>query len=619
MRTALIILVLALSVPAAAAPRPELALGAMVDAADSCPAAQGARKHFLVQARTFADKGLIRRVHKYEDIGKYRTVLDLNASKLEPEIREIHALQMADNESSDRVAHELPMMAAAYRMTGDTLYRDRVVEQLREMTTWKPFQRPGWAVYENGRRPPPDGNDGTWLATGRSIAAIADALEIMPPDSIPPDVRAGLEKRLAEEIPLVIDDWKAKRQWFVRWKNPMTNQWVLPTCGLIRACLVLGPDQNREAYEFGVRNLLEAIDSHGSEGEFEEGISYAQFTVLYMFNTARAMAVSGDSRALDRPFLKRFSTWAVHHQQPASSVINCFDAGAVRIGWSGFLRPVLSLAAVCSGDETARWGLQNIGWCTYNLQMMLAAALPPVGEECAPPLYAYYDRARRVNWRDSWDDKGSGVWVRGGHPLDGHDHLDRGHVNLIIKGKPVLMEAGTPNYGSDNIRACQSCVGHNVLQIGDKPALRKPAPISIEKLDSTGGSIEVDGSQCYEDVDSWQRKVVWDASEMLVRDRVRLKTGRTDNIRFRWHLVTEQPAEIAGRDGRFRVRWDDVVILIRASSPIAVTQSMLPDATMAPGPADSSNDHRHTCVLVESASPAGEIEITTTVRRRSAD
>src|SRR5690606_7346869 len=134
--------------------------------------------------------------------------------------------------------------------------------------------------------------------------------------------------------------WETKRPWFVRGENPITNQWVLPTEGLVTACLVVGKDRFPDAYELGVANLLKALDAHGPDGEFEEGVGYASFTVTSMLHAAHIMAVHGDRRALERPFLARFPTWLVHHLQPGDMLINCFDAGPAYDG-AARLRPLL--------------------------------------------------------------------------------------------------------------------------------------------------------------------------------------------------------------------------------------------------------------------------------------
>ncbi|MFQ3549111.1 MAG: hypothetical protein SNJ70_05120 [Armatimonadota bacterium] len=98
--------------------------------------------------------------------------------------------------------------------------------------------------------------------------------------------------------------------------------------------------------------------------------------------------------------------------------------------------------------------------------------LSNISDEYAPTLFANYERATMLMWRSSWKDNASGVWIRGGHKTDQHDHQDRGHVNLIFFGTSILNETGTPYYHSGNLKFNQSNEGHNVLQIDDNPALK---------------------------------------------------------------------------------------------------------------------------------------------------
>ncbi|MFP4026606.1 MAG: hypothetical protein ACLFWL_02315 [Candidatus Brocadiia bacterium] len=211
------------------------------------------RRQFVKSAEKILQTPLIRRVYTYDEVGENRTRLDGRAEYLEDEIRETFALAMSDCSTNGTAAKELPLLAAAYRLTGREDFRQRLVEQLREMTTWLPLQRPGWTLFKPGARLPEDGMDGSWLATGSGVRAIGDALEIMPDESIPQELLNGLHELLEREIEQIVGDWREKRQWFVRTENPRTNQWALPTEGLVRACLIKGPQQCEEQYQLGVK------------------------------------------------------------------------------------------------------------------------------------------------------------------------------------------------------------------------------------------------------------------------------------------------------------------------------------------------------------------------------
>ncbi len=237
-----------------------------------------------------------------------------------------------------------------------------------------------------------------------------------------------------------------------------------------------------------------------------------------------------------------------------------------------------------------------------------------------------------MNWRDSWEDDATGVWVRGGHQLDQHDHQDRGHVNFICRGQPILIEAGTPDYSNPRIMThYTSNVGHNVLQIGAQmptppfpPAdyvclagWQKPhtvAPLTVRRLDQSGGEVSVDVSAGYQETETWAREVTWTGSELTVRDIVKLGPGVSDIIVFRWHLGVWEPISITARGHRHRVEWAEAVITFEATAPLQVSQDVLPDATLGGDrPKDEQGDPLHTCVVVRSRGEVGKLSLTTKV------
>jgi hypothetical protein len=413
---------------------------------------------------------------------------------------------------------------------------------------------------------------------------------------------------------------------------PQTNQWVLPTEGLIRACLVLGKDRYAAEYELGVANLVRALDVQGKQGEFNEGIGYAMFTVRSMLAAAHAMAAQGDARALEHPFLRGFPNWAVHHLQPGRFRVNCFDAGGARTPRSdGGARQLFETLARFAQSQPAGWALSNLyDGPTDSLVGLLAgtATLPHVGESLrdsqpvserpayVTPCFAFYDGpARRVNWRSSWADDADGVWVRGGHPLDGHDHFDRGHVNYIVRGKPLLIEAGTPGYDNPAIHTLYSTVvGHNVLEVEGLKPKKAPASITVSRLDASGGDLTVDGTACYPGLKQWRRRVSWDQSQLVVQDQVAAPAEKPAVMLFRWHLGNDQPAEISGEAGRWRVVWPEGALALTSSVPLTVTQEKLPDNTVCLGRKDNGWDFMHTCVVVRTVHSASSADLTTTVR-----
>jgi hypothetical protein len=248
----------------------------------------------------------------------------------------------------------------------------------------------------------------------------------------------------------------------------------------------------------------------------------------------------------------------------------------------------------------------------------------------APPTFGAYQRATRVNWRDSWDDNGTGVWVRGGNKLDGHDHQDRGHVNFILHARPILIEAGTPSYDTpDMLSHYTSGAGHNVLQIGTLPPPRigqfkvdqhvrvpgwqKPAcvaPITVRRLDATQGDVQVDGTACYDGLQAWTRSVSWNAAELHVHDKVALAKGE-EVIQFRWHLGTDDPVRIEGQGLHFTIAWPGAKLTLAASTPLTVSQETMPDNTLKTVPWQNFHPNLHTCLVVRSAGKVKSLELNT--------
>lgn len=573
-----------------------------------------ARDRLIAAARRVLKLPLIRRVYRYEEIGRHRTWLDGRARPLKEPMHTIFALAMSDHGTNQLLAAELPLLATAARLSGDAHFIRRVQAQLHEMASWSPLQRPGWCAY--GDRLPPDGKDGNWLATGTGVRAIADALEILGRDQVPPETVARLDQLLAAEIVSIVDDWTAKRPWFVKAPMPLTNQWVLPTEGLIRACLVLGRERHQAAYETGVANLMAHLNFHGPQGAFEEGLHYADFTVQSLMATARAMALSGDRRAMDHPFLKNFPLWALHHFQPGGLIINAFDAFAAVRGNQQLLKNTFAMAAVALDSREALWALDHLVGGPDNSVAGLASRILPRGKPLTPVLYAAYRRAARVNWRSGWETAATGIWIRGGDRFDTHDHQDRGHVNVVLQGQPVFIEAGTPAYHNPRMTAdYASGRGHNVLQLGEEapgkvgpgrtlPAgWQKPgtvAPMVIRRLDGRGGDVRVDGTAGYEGLSAWRRRVVWDKNQVSIEDAVGLKPGLRQVMVFRWHLgFARRPRVMRNADG-ICVQGSGIRVVIAADVPLEVGVERMPDHTLRFRKWDDPRpDSQHICLVVK--------------------
>lgn len=570
----------------------------------------------LIQSgKGVATRDVLRRSYSLEQLTGSKKKVDSRASLLNGKAKETFALAMSDSHLTGSLVDWLPVSAAAYRLSGDGAIKTWIVNQLSEISSWDKLQRPGWTLTTPVGTRLPESGDGSWLATGWGVRAIADTLEILPENDVPSDIKSKIDDLLIREIKEITADWELKRQWFVKNGAVTSNQWVLPTTGLIRACIVVGKDRFREAYELGVSNILKTLDASGSKGEWDEGLTYATMTLPEILHTARAMASIGDDRLINHPYLQNLSTWLAHHLQPGKYLINAFDSSynssSPGLVGTGLLRELFSLLVLSQGDGVARWTLwHQLGGPRPTLAGIGAMLVGPT--DVPPATWGIYERATRVNWRSSWEDDASGIWIRGGHERDFHDHTDRGHVSFSISGKPILIEAGTPDYGHAELdRYFKSVRGHSVLEVESKDALRKPAPITVRSLGKDGGALRVDASLGYPSLERWTRDVEFGETRLLVRDEVIVKNGKYENLIFRWHLGTPARVALTGGKRDFVASWDNTVITIRASAEVKLDQYDAEDRTL------NRPEHKgnHVVLEVRSKTPISQLTITTEFRK----
>lgn len=520
------------------------------------------------------------------------------------------ALSLGDANANGTLAVRLPRMAAAYRFTGDGKLLDATLAQLKEMSGWMPLERPGSVSTRANISPAP------WLGSGWGVRAVTETLAILPPEKVPADLREALVSLLESEIRDVRTAWKEKRLWYTKEESAYSNQWMVPMEGLLRASVFLGKEKHGDDYEFAVAGLLKSLDMQGKEGEFAEGFSYAGLTMSSVFSSADAAASTGDRRLADHPYLKKFPTWYAHHLQPGGGMINAFDSKG------GDLDPhLLSRMIVVTGSPEARWMVDKMfkGRYGHTLNGLVAQWVSNGIEPREPALWANYEMAPRINWRESWDDETSaGFWMRGGHESDSHDHMDRGHVSFRIGKRELLIEAGLLSYGvPQHPTHYKSVAGHNVLQVGyAKPGELKPdvlkkagqilnrehrsAPITVKRMDGNGGEASVDVSGCYDATEKWVRNVSWDNKGVEVVDEVELK--KADGVTFRWHLgvPADSPAEIS-QDG---VTVGGIRVLLDAGEPIEVSVEPMPGYDSA-----LKEETMHACVVVRPKSPVKEFSL----------
>ncbi|QYY34515.1 heparinase II/III family protein [Ruficoccus sp. ZRK36] len=589
------------------------------------------RKVLVDRATVSLKKPIVRRAYNLEELkNSPRIYWDPRYSTSDESFREAFALGRSDATASDTIVNEAYLLASAYVLTDDRAYLQHALDQVEELTTWDPLQRPGWSSYSRQAPPPPDG-DGVWLATGRGIQTCVEVLDILPPEEISPELRAAVDALFEREVARILDDWKNERPWYVRGHVVFSNQWALPMAGLVNATLFLGRDKHPEAYEYGVQCLLETMDSQGEKGEFVEGLMYSAVTVASLMSAAYHSALDGDRRLIDHPFLKNYPVWIAAQIQPGEYIVNNFDNGFGARGGLVRFMSMFSRSAVLLGSPEGLWVRNHYSKTRDPSLYGLLCATIPATDAVEPPLYNEFPKNQTVIWRDSWEDNASGFWMRGGSKTDFHDHQDRGHINFISEGRAILIEAGTFSYGDPDVFLRSRYVtAHNVLQVGDLDLAnsteeellaagqprgdgQKEAPLSVDWLDLDGGSVSADMSGAYPAVKVWTRSAQWDAHTVEVTDEVVMETP--DIALFRWHLAApaedikwrywKMPkAELTLEPGILKA--EGYTIRFSANQPITARLETVLDNTIG-------RKSPHYCLVIRSEQPVEALKLSTLI------
>ena len=536
--------------------------------------------------------------------------------------KEVFALAMSDIGQAHFVRSSGVPLALLAVYTNKPEYLERALDILSEMRSHRPLQRQGWTAYLPSAQLAA-GGDGVFLGTSWGLNGIIDMLTILG-DRVPSAIRSDLESLIREEVSRIAKDWAEERPWYVKGRTVQSNQWIEPSLALARACLFLKDRRLDAAYNLATENLASSLATFSEDGAFAEGVTYASMTVGPMFDLLDEMARSGDLRCQQYPYVRNAWKWFLHMHMPGGRYVNCFDSRMGFVPAWALRTPLPSLisAAMGSGDPLAVERLRSFfpvgdaSLTAVRYQAAIGAAGAPAAALGDLPTYAHFPSQALLTWRSRWEapsgqQTAMGVWVRGGSITDSHSHRDQGHLSVYWGSRPILIEAGTPDYSNPDMEPkYASAAGHSIMQVSElRPRGRAVAvPLSIARLDSEGGRVSMDTSAAYvAPVQSCSRSVEWDRSGVVeISDAVVFTTYRPAATEiYRLHLGARTAVEIRGTAYGWAVAWPGTLIEIRSSESIDLRQQMWPDAD-APG-------SEHVALSIVCAGPIQSLQLATTV------
>jgi hypothetical protein len=464
---------------------------------------------------------------------------------------ELYGLATYDIGVGDLLIYEMPLIAAAYVITGDQKFIDYLARQIDEIAGWEKFQRPGWTLTIKSTKRGPDYDDGVFIATGAIITGVVQSLGIVGDSALPPETVKKIKHRLEIEMKQIMADFKAERVYYAREKMYQSNPWIGTMQGQLLAACYLGKELYPEEYAYARQGLALSVESPESSSGFSEGFIYGASRVLPGLALVNYYLQQEGDFSFDKfSLFQQYPDWICAHYQPGKNIVNCFDGyTAQRNMYDRSFNPFITQLAVLSRNPHLLWILATQHqFAEPGLAGILFDAFDPLQFK-EPPLFAVFDPGMLLTWRNSWQENASGVWIRGRHEKDFHVHSDSGHVNFIWKGIPVLIEAGTPGYSDIDFSAkyYSSLFGHNVVQIGSETVLKNPrdtetrAPITVRSLNAQGGDVSIDSTDSYLNKPlKVERQVKWDADTVTITDHILL--SKPEKIIIRFHTSSDMDA-----------------------------------------------------------------------------
>jgi len=534
---------------------------------------------------------------------RYASMSEMPANKIDPMVngtppsrKELFALATVDCTQTNWLMTNGAMAAVAAKQSGDAARLQSCIAMLEELNKANPLQRTGWTSYDPAVPIPPDG-DGVWLATGWGLTAIADMCMILG-DSIPPELRGRLEAQTREEIKRICVDWRDRRPWFVKSNYVVSNQWIEPNLGLIRACLFLGDPALLPAYNLGVENILASLAAQGDRGEFLEGVSYAVMSLQGVHEVMELVKLTGDSRAASSGFGSNNWKWFSNMHLPGNLLVNCYDSKlsmlpdyCFTVPFSGF-----SSGAIASGPDSVssmRFLYPNptpIGELSALKYADFLAASSQSARMDLPP-FAYFPGQEMVVWRTRFEPIAApqtayALWLKGGGLRENHIHREQGHVTIVVGNRLVISNCGTTEYNAPDYESGYAGPGgSSMMQVAGLKPCHQPvnAPIFVNSLGTAGGNVDMNTSAAHPGANC-TRNVSWDsAGNVRIIDNVSLPSAAASGTEiYRFHTGSAAQLNISGSDKEWDVTWNGTTLHLSADSPIVVDQVTSPNKIKAP-------------------------------------
>lgn len=436
-------------------------------------------------------------------------------------------------DQSRRALDRIYTLALLYRLTEETRYRDRAVQEMRaaaEMPDWNPSH---------------------FLDTAEMTHALAIGYDWLY-RSLSDDERlwirrAIVEKGLKPSLPI----YRERRSWARAHHN--WNQVCNGGMGI--GALAIAEDEAelaRSIVSSAVASIPLAMNSYAPDGGWNEGPGYWHYATRYnvYFLAALESALGTDFGLATLPGFDGAGRFRVYFSGPSNRTFNYADAGdtvgnAEEMFWLArrFKEPVYAFDEHSQLARSSRAHALDLVW-------YVADAKSPA--DAAWPLNAMFKGVNVAFLRSSWDSPDRiFMGVKGGDNKANHSHLDLGTFVMDIGNVRFAADLGPDDYNLPAYFGAKrwtyyrlNSQSHNTVLIdGENQDPKAEAPVTA--FDPETGLVTIDLTAAYPGkLQKWTRSVrLENGTNVLVRDSI----SATQPVEVLWGMVTEADVSHDGR------------------------------------------------------------------------
>ena len=349
----------------------------------------------------------------------------------------------------------------AHHITPNQAYRDRAIEELRNLLSWSTWVDPANSELHVD------------LCTAESAVAAVVALDWLWEDLAEVD-RLRVRHALRNKVITPYEQSVAKNAWWYNCYHSW-NAVINSGCGL--AALALSDEENnaRDAFTHARTGLARFLNAMGREGGWDEGITYWGLSLRYFLLLAEGVSNTLDdltlfhTRGIDATglFPVYFTPNGQHHGFGDAATVPFHDALYLLTKRFGLKQFTWWMDTYAFARETVTTGHSGVG---------LALLFRPTDAEVTavpemPPVKVFNE----IGWAalaDRWPKPTFYAAVKTGDLSAHHGRPDMCSVNLQVDGETMLVDRGLPPYpfgeeDDPNVDLIDlPAASHNVLLVG---------------------------------------------------------------------------------------------------------------------------------------------------------